>query len=163
MVWVALLLVQSAAAQDQQIKRGETLYMDAARGCAACHALKGKGLAVGPDLSVIARLSPQGIAMAVRSSATQYVQAVKLKSGETITAMPGPKEGDTLSFFDLSKTPPELKKVAKADVVSMNNTDAWKHPPLAQKLQPADIADVVAYIKATVTGTKKTVTPDEVK
>lgn len=162
MVWVALLLLQ-AGGPDAQIQRGEKLFADEKRGCAACHALKGTGTPVGPDLNGIARLSPQAITMAVHSTATQYVQSVKLKSGETVTAMPGPKDDKIVQLFDLSKTPPALMKVEKADVVSMNNTDAWKHPPAATKLESEELADLVAFIKFKVTGAKTAVSPDQVK
>jgi putative heme-binding domain-containing protein len=162
MFWLALLFWQ-AGGPDAQIQRGEKLFLDEARGCAACHALKGAGTAVGPDLGGIARLSPQAITMAVHSTATQYVQSVKLKSGQTITAMPGAKDDKTVQLFDLSKTPPVAMKVDKADIVSMNNTDAWKHPPAATKLEGAQLADIVAFIKFKVTGAKTAVSADQVK
>ena len=47
MVWIALLLAQAAV--PSQTDRGEALFFDAEKGCASCHALKGKGTAVGPD------------------------------------------------------------------------------------------------------------------
>src|SRR5262245_61488011 len=52
MIWLVLLLAQSAV--PTQIERGETIFVDPARGCAGCHALKGKGTAVGPDLKDVA-------------------------------------------------------------------------------------------------------------
>lgn len=162
MVWVLMLFMQ-AGGPDAQIQRGEALFSDAKRGCVTCHALKGTGTAVGPDLNGIARLSPQAITMAVHSTATQYVQAVKLKSGPTITAMPGPKDDKVVQLFDLSKNPPVLMKVEKADIVSMNNTDAWKHPPAATRLSSEELADIVAFIKFKATGVKKAVSPSEVK
>ena len=81
LIWVALLMAQSAA--PSQIDRGEALFLDPALGCGTCHALKGKGTAVGPDLGESRVSVPAGIAMAIRSSVTQYVQVVKLKSGES--------------------------------------------------------------------------------
>lgn len=162
MVWVLLLLMQ-AGGPDAQIQRGETVYKDAKKGCLTCHELKGTGTAVGPDLVAIARLSPQAITMAVQSTATQYVQNVKLKSGSTFVAMPGPKDDKIVQLFDLSKNPPELRKVEKTDIESMTGTDAWKHPPAAAKLSGDELADVVAYIKYKATGTKRAISPDEVK
>jgi putative heme-binding domain-containing protein len=163
MVWAAFLFFFQAGGPDAQIQRGEKLFADAQKGCASCHALKGVGNAVGPDLTGIARLSPQAITMAVHSTATQYVQAVKLKSGQTVTAMPGPKDDKSAVLFDLSKTPPAAMKVEKGDIVSSNNTDAWKHPPAATKLTSPELADIIAYIKFKVTGAKTAVSPDDVK
>jgi mono/diheme cytochrome c family protein len=158
----ALVLPLAAVAQ-QQIERGEALFTDAKVGCSGCHALKGKGTAIGPDLSGIARLTPQAIAMAVHSTATQYVQAVKLKSDETFPAMPGPKDDKVVQWYDLSKTPPELRKVEKADIVSTTNTDSWKHPPAVNKVSDQQLADIIAWIKYAVTGVKKEVSPDEAR
>src|ERR1035438_8933131 len=79
MFWIVLFLAQAAV--PSQIERGEALFFDAQQGCGSCHVLKGKGTAVGPDLTVLGRLGPQAIAMAARSTATQYVEVIKLKSG----------------------------------------------------------------------------------
>src|SRR5215472_11557562 len=122
MIWVLLLLAQSAA--PTQIERGEALFFDTAHGCGGCHVLKGKGTAVGPDLRDVARLSPKGIAMAVRSTVTQYVQVVKLKDGRSFPAMP-PK-GDKV--YDLSKNPPEAIPATPAEIASTTSNNGWKHP-----------------------------------
>ena len=143
MFWVILLMAQAAA--PSQIERGEALFM-APDGCGTCHALKGKGTAVGPDLRGIARLGPSGIATAVRSTVTQYVQIVKLKSGESFPAMP-PSGDAKVKLYDLSKTPPELHEVDKADIASMTPNNGWKHPPSVKKLSNQQMADIVAYIR----------------
>ena len=160
-IWVAFLLAP-AALLAQQVERGEALFFSDGS-CSACHALKGKGTAIGPDLAMIGKLSPQAVAMAVRSTATQYVMAVKLKSGDTFTGMPGAKDETSNSFFDLGKMPPELRKIEKADIVSAVNTDTWKHPPAAAKIEAEKLADIVAYIRYAATGQKKAVSPDEVR
>ena len=106
LIWLVMLMAQSAA-PPSQIDRGEALFADPALGCASCHLLKGKGTAIGPDLKSVARLSPAGIAMSIRSTATQYVQVVRLKTGESFPTLPPPAAGDTVMLYDLSKTPPE--------------------------------------------------------
>jgi mono/diheme cytochrome c family protein len=90
MFWFALLLAQTAV--TPQIERGEALFFDATKGCASCHALKGRGTAVGPDLKSIGGLAPPAIAVATRSTMTLYAQNVKLKSKESFPAMPGAKD-----------------------------------------------------------------------
>ena len=45
----------------------------------------------------------------------------------------------------------------------MGSNDVWKHPPAANKIDAEQLADIVAYIKYAVTGTKKAVDPDDVK
>ena len=109
MFWIVLLMAQAAV--PSQTERGEALFFDAQQGCGSCHALKGKGTAVGPDLTGLGRLGPQAIAMAARSTVTQYVQVVKLKAGGSFPAMPGkrylfPPENPTTSC---GKTGPTIR------------------------------------------------------
>ena len=160
MIWVVLLWAQSAA--QQQALRGEALFMEASHGCVNCHALKGHGTAVGPDLSVIGRLSPQAIVTAVRSSATQYVQTVKLKSGESFPGMPAGQDEKFVQFYDVSKMPPELRKIERPQFDSANNQDQWKHPPSVAPYTSQQLADIIGYIRSVVTGAVKSVKPDEV-
>jgi mono/diheme cytochrome c family protein len=162
MFWIVMFLAQ-AAAVPSQTDRGEALFLDTQQGCASCHMLKGKGTAVGPDLTVLGRLGPQAIAMAARSTVTQYVQVVKLKSGGSFPAMTGKKDDKVVVLFDLSKNPPEKKEVAPSDIASMSGNDVWKHPPAANKIGNAQLADIVAYIKYAASGSKKAVDPEDVK
>ena len=159
MIWIALLLAQAAV--PTQTERGEASFFNAEKGCATCHALKGKGTAIGPDLTMIGKLTPAAIAMAVRSTVTQYVQVVKLKSNESFPAMTGPKDANSVTLFDLSKNPPEKKAVAPGDIASTTGNDAWKHPPAAAKISAEQLADIVAYIKFAATGSRKAVDPSE--
>lgn len=161
MIWVVLLWAQSAA--QQQVQRGEALFLEASKGCVNCHALKGHGTAAGPDLSIIGRLSPQAIVTAVRSSATQYVQGVKLKSGESFPGMPAGQDEKMLQFYDVSKMPPELRKIERTDLESAANQDQWKHPPSLGGYTNQQLADIIAYIRASVTGTAKSVSAAEIE
>ncbi len=159
MVWVVLLFLAQAA--PSQIDRGEALFFDQQGGCGTCHALKGKGTAVGPDLRGIARLSPGGIATAIRSTVTQYVQIVKLKSGVSFPAMP--PSGDDKKIYDLSKMPPELHEVDKSEIASWSANTGWKHPPSTHKYTNEQMADIVAYIRYAGAGIKKEIDPSDVQ
>lgn len=161
MIWAVLLWAQAAA--QQQVQRGETLFLESSRGCINCHALKGRGTAVGPDLKVIGRLSPQAIVTAIRSSVTQYVQTVKLKSGETFPGMPAGEDEKTLQFYDVSKMPPELRKIDRAELQATAGQDSWKHPPSAAGYTNAQLADIIAYLRYSVTGAVKAVDPADVE
>jgi mono/diheme cytochrome c family protein len=66
-------------------------------------------------------------------------------------------------LFDLSKMPPEKKELAPGDISSMGSNDSWKHPPAAKKISNEQLADVIAYVKFATTGTKKAVSPDDVR
>jgi mono/diheme cytochrome c family protein len=161
MLWIALWLLQAAA--TPQIERGTALFFDVNKGCASCHAMKGRGTAVGPDLRNIGRLTPAAIAMAARSTAFQYVQDVTLKGGEEFPAMPGPKDEKVLQLYDLSKTPPELRRLEKDEIKSMTGTDKWKHPAAMSKLTEEQLADIVSYIRWATTGNRNAVEPSELR
>jgi mono/diheme cytochrome c family protein len=158
---VSLLFAVPVLWSQTQIERGETLFMNAEKGCGSCHALKGKGTAVGPDLSGIGRLAPAGIAMAARSTVTQYVEVLKV-GGESFPAFTVSKTADKLIVYDLSKTPPEKKELTAADV-SRSGNDKWKHPPAVTKIDNQAFADIIAYIRFAASGAKKTVEPSEVQ
>jgi len=159
---VLLSFVVPAVWSQTQIEHGESLFFNAEKGCGSCHALKGKGTAVGPDLSGIGRLSPAAIAMAARSTVTQYVDVIKVKGGDSFPGFTAAKTADKLTIFDLSKTPPEKKEFAPADVTRSGN-DKWKHPPAAVKIESQDFADIIAYIRFASSGARKTVEPSEVQ
>lgn len=161
MFWVILLWAQSAA--QQQVQRGEVLFVDNSRGCATCHALKGHGTAVGPDLTVIGRLTPAAIVTAVRSSMTQYVQQVKLKSGASFPGMPAGEDEKAVRFYDLSTTPPELRTIDRSEMNSAGPQDKWKHPPLAGGYTAQQMADIIGYIRFATTGVAKKVDPADVE
>jgi mono/diheme cytochrome c family protein len=160
MFWVFLFLAQSAV--PTQIDRGEALFYESPAGCGTCHALKSRGTAIGPDLKGVARLSPAGLSMAIRSTVTQYVRTVKLKSAGSFPAMPPGGDQTTVKIYDLSKMPPELHEVDRAEI-SMSPNNTWKHPPNARKYTDEQIADVIAYVRYAGAGSKTPVDPADVK
>jgi mono/diheme cytochrome c family protein len=165
MFWVFLFLAQSAAAQSavpSQIQRGEALFFSSPPACGTCHSLKGRGTAIGPDLKGVARLSPAGLAMAIRSTATQYVQTMKVKSAGTFPGMPPGGDEKTVTIYDLSKMPPEVHEVDRADI-SMSPNNAWKHPPSHGTYTDAQVADLIAYVRYAGAGSKTPVDPADVK
>jgi putative heme-binding domain-containing protein len=159
MIWVAVLLWANSTV-PQQVQRGDALF---AERCTQCHALKGRGTAVGPDLSVMGRLPARAIATAIRSTATQYVQAVTLKSGETFPGMPLPGDESHPQFYDVSKMPPVLRPIDRSDIQSATSQDAWKHPPALANYTSEQVADIVAYVRYAVTGSVKPVDPTDVE
>ena len=162
MFWVTILLFAQAAGQSQ-VDRGEALFFGEQGGCGTCHALKGKGTAIGPDLKPMGQVSPGGIATAIRSTVTQYVTVVKLKSGESFPTIVPAGDDKTVKLYDLSKMPTELHEVERADIGSKTANGEWKHPPSVKKLSDQQLADVVAYIRYAGTGSRKAVDPSDVQ
>lgn len=159
---VPLVAWPQQKAPPEQAARGMALFEDPLKGCSSCHALGGKGTPVGPDLKRLAKLSPRAIAIAVNASRTQYVQEVDVKGAGKFPGMEAGKDGTSIKVYDLSKTPPELKTLAAADV-SMKDNQSWKHPAESLKLTPEQMADVVAYVRWASYGDTRGVTPEEVK
>jgi len=161
MIWLSLLLFLQAAGPTQQIDRGQTLF-NAEKGCATCHALKGHGTAVGPDLKVLGKVGVRALVTAIRASRTEYVETLTVK-GNAFPAMKVSADATTLQYYDLSKTPPELKKFAPADVESKTDNSTWKHPPSTGGYTDQQIADIIAYIRWATTGEKKAIDPGDVE
>jgi hypothetical protein len=166
MKWLAVLVAAAApiAAQNSagipaQAERGQTLFYGEAK-CGSCHALKGKGTAVGPNLVNIARIPPRAIAMSVRSTRTQYVQAVKVKGKEEFPGMKSSEEGNTVQFYNLAANPPELVKLDKSEFTATDN-QTWKHPPASAKLSNEHLADIIAFIRWASFGDKTEIDPSE--
>jgi putative heme-binding domain-containing protein len=154
-------MAQQASAVPEQAKRGETLFFGEGN-CSTCHSLAGRGTAVGPDLKVIARLSPRAVSMAVRSTRTQYVQAVKVKDGAEFPGMKSSEDAQTVQYYDLSVNPPELKKLTKSDVTTTDNQN-WVHPPASAKISREQMADIVAYLRWVSFKDKKEIDASEVQ
>ena len=148
-----------------QAARGQAFFFDeaAARHCGSCHALANKGTAVGPDLTRLARLNARAIVTAIRATRTQYVVNVKLKDGKEFPAMPGAKDDAGIQYYDLSATPPTLRKVATKDLAGVADNALWKHPPESAGYTAPQLADVIAYIKWASYGDTKGVNPDDIE
>lgn len=163
MIWLSVLLFLQASAPNPQIERGQTLFY-ADTGCGTCHALKGRGTAVGPDLRVLGKVGVRALVIAIRASRTQYVEAIKLKEGDPFPGMKvASADATTLQYYDLSKTPPELRKFAPGDVQSKSDNSSWKHPPAVGGYTNQQMADIVAYIRWAAAGDRKAVDPSDVE
>jgi len=149
LVSTAYSLLAADAKPPAQAARGQAAFLDESvpAHCGGCHALAKQGTAVGPDLSRLARLNARAIVMAIRATRTQYVQWVKLKNGKEFPGMPSAKDETTVSYYDMSVTPPELKKLDKSEIASTVDNSTWKHPPESAGYSPQQLADIIAYIK----------------
>jgi hypothetical protein len=72
-------------------------------------------------------------------------------------------DATTLQYYDLSKTPPELRKFAPGDVQSKSDNSSWKHPPAVGGYTNQQMADIVAYIRWAAAGDRKAVDPSDVE
>ena len=149
----SLLPAQSTADPPEQAVRGASTFLQS---CGTCHSLEGKGTAVGPDLTRIARVPPRGFLVAIKSTVTQYVALVKPKDGD---AFPGIQPEGQSFWWDLDKSPPE-KRLLRPDQISSKATNTkWKHPPSHTDYTSSQLADIVAYVKWVSYHSRETVDP----
>jgi putative heme-binding domain-containing protein len=179
MIWLSVLLVQAllaafqtntAASQEKfagpaQAKRGYDLFFNASKGepCGTCHKMDNRGVAVGPDLKAIARIPPRAFATAILSTRTQYVIAVKLKTGESFPAMRVKQDDNVVELYDLTKTPPELRKIERAEIESITDNMKWKHPAESMGYTSQQLADIIAYIKWSAYRSRTEIKPSDVE
>ena len=134
---------------NPQQKRGHELFVASQKGtaCATCHSLAGEGSAVGPDLTMLGSLAtPAGLKIAILSTQTAYVQAVKMK-GKTFPGMKAAEDAKTVDYYDLSQNPPARRKLNKSDIDSASGNSQWKHPPESTGYSEDELQDVIAYVR----------------
>lgn len=161
----AFALAAYAADVPAQAARGKALFFSEAQKnhCATCHQMEGKGTAIGPDLTNIARISPRAISVSILASRTAYAKEVELRNKRKFPAMIASETAGEVKLFDLSKMPPEEQTHAKPAIYSIKDNATWRHPPESTGFSKEQIADVIAYIRWASFGDTKGVDPDEVK
>jgi putative heme-binding domain-containing protein len=143
-----------------------TLNADAARGamlfaktCAQCHKLAGAGHEVGPDLAALTDKSPESLLVAVldpnRAVESKFLNYTAVtKSGLTYNGLLAAETGNSITL-----TGPEAKQqvILRSDLEELLSSSKSTMPEgLEKDLKPQDVADLIAYIRATVPASKST-------
>jgi hypothetical protein len=161
---VMLAQVKAPPPMTKQVERGKELFLHTTKGtaCGNCHEVGGVGTAVGPDLKKLASVvGPRGLVSTIQMSMTAYVQEYKIKDVGTFPGIQ--KEGSSgAQVYDLSKTPPELHDVKAGDIQSQKQNEKWKHPPAAAGYTNQELADLIAWLKYSATGSVKEIKADEI-
>jgi quinoprotein glucose dehydrogenase len=131
-------------------RRGRQVFAEnAAAGCPRCHAVRGRGPDVGPDLSTIGKtLSRDELLQALvepnaRVAPGYGTVAVTLRSGQRID---GTLRQETETHLVLlAGTPPAEQRIAKADI-SQRTDPVSAMPPVALILKPREIRDLVEFL-----------------
>ena len=126
-----------------QAARGRALFSDPVReSCSICHAVGGRGIAVGPDLTAAPELLNR-----LHATASRHVLTASLQSGEQFPALLVSQTGDEVRLYDLTSIPPVLRTFAGSQVVSLAQNPAWRHEDLAKTYSAAELGDIVAYLR----------------
>jgi hypothetical protein len=110
MTWIGLVAADKAllTAQAQQ---GREIFQHSAK--------------VGPDLSIMAGMATvHSMVATIRITVTNTVLLVKTANG-SYPAVLKQKQGDESEFWDLSETPPVLRKLTSKEIVSSDRDTKW--------------------------------------
>ena len=132
---------------------GQKIY--AAVLCARCHAMGAQGGDIGPNLSQLGtRFSDKDMLEAIihpnKAISDQYASTIfTLKNGQSVL---GRLVSEDKTSYSVSQNPfaaDELRKIVKKDVVSTKvSTVSIMLPGLINSLNPTELTDLVAYLKA---------------
>jgi mono/diheme cytochrome c family protein len=159
-----VLLAQEKEPPTAQIQRGRDLFLKSPKGvaCSTCHSMAGIGTAVGPNLSKLTALAtPRGVVSAIQMTMTENVQQVKTAGG-TFPGIQKSKQGDDVEIWDLSSTPPVLRKLTSKAIVSMTRDQSWKHPPAAADYTSQELADIIGFLRWATNGTQEKITAAQI-
>lgn len=137
-----------------QASRGHALFFDATREtrCGTCHALGGRGIAIGPDLSQSGGSSPKQLAASIRGARSRHTLKARLRNGEELPVVRAGQDGDLVKLYDLTTPPPVLRTLERAEIDSLTEFAGWSHSEVAKGYQDAELADIVSYLYWAVQG-----------
>ncbi len=149
----------------KQAERGKELFLKSPKGeaCGTCHTMAGVGTNIGPDLKVLASVvPPRGIVAAIQMTMAERVQEIQTAGGK-FPGLQKQKQGDEIEIWDLGKNPPELRKFASKDIVSMTRNEKWKHPPASAGYTSQELADIIGFLKWAAAGQTHEIKAEEIE
>lgn len=126
-----------------QAARGRTLFFDPAReNCGVCHAVGGRGIAIGPDLN-----SQPDLVNLVRSTHSRHVLTARLRGGEEFPALLAEQNGRQVRLYDVTLAPPVLRTLTREDIVSLKENVSWRHNDFVKDYSQAELQDIGVYLR----------------
>jgi mono/diheme cytochrome c family protein len=133
--------------------RGRALFFDAAReNCGACHAVGGRGMAIGPDLTALPVKSAGDVLIAAQATRAQHVITAKLNDGEQFPAIRSEQAGDIVRLYDVTSTPPVLRTLQRSEIASLTEYPGWRHNDFLKSYTRAELNEIIAYVRWAATG-----------
>jgi putative heme-binding domain-containing protein len=121
--------------------------------CGSCHAMKGEGGAVGPDLSQLGtRFSKKDILESIiepnKVISDQYAAKIfTLKDGNSVVGRLKNEDNDNYFISQNPFAPETVRTVAKKDVVNVKNSEvSLMMRGMINPLNPAELNDLMAYL-----------------
>ena len=128
-------------------RAGLDLFFDATKGttrCSNCHAMAGRGIAIGPNLEQAAE-SDLSIAR-IRSSRSRHVLSAHLKDGESFPALRFGQDQDYIRLYDLTLPPPVLRTLDRAQIESLRSAGDWSHDSAAKSYTNGELEKIIHYL-----------------
>ena len=138
-------------------QRATTLAGDSAKGaaafatnCASCHALRGQGYNVGPNLAALADKSPGDFLVAILDPNAVVEPRfasynVETKDGRSLTGIVNAETATTLTLVQSGGV---SEKILRRDLAAIKASAVSLMPEgLEQVMTPQDLADLIAYLK----------------
>ena len=129
--------------------------MFAAARCASCHAMRGEGGAIGPDLTQLGtRFSPKDMLESIiepnKTVSDQYAATVfTMKDGSSILGRLINENEKSYSVSQNPFAPDALREIAKADVASTKYSYiSVMYPGLINSMNEDEVRDLVALVMA---------------
>ncbi len=120
-----------------------------ARNCAVCHAIEGKGGALGPQLDGIGGRGPDRLFEDILDPSRNVDRAfrmnvITLKNGNVVAGLPRREEGAQLVLADAAA---QETRVNIADIAERKETETSLMPPtFGEVIPPAEMNDLLAFL-----------------
>ena len=135
-----------------QAARGYAYFFDATReNCGVCHAVGGRGIAVGPDLMQSAK-GASDLISGIHATRSRYVLTAKLRNGEQFAALLAEQSGNQVRLYDLTLTPPVLRTFGRSDIVWLDSKSTWQHEDFVRNYASAELGDIAVYLRWVAAG-----------
>ena len=137
---------QQGALERGDPRRGAELYKEH---CEKCHAKRGKGGAVGPDLNTVRNRDPEALLIAIldpnREVAPEYLTYnVLLTDGRVLN---GRVMAETATAITLGKADGSTETILRSSIEQIAASGQSLMPEgFEEQLKPRDVADIVTYL-----------------